>query len=588
MSKRAKISVVGAGLSGLMTSLCLLEKGFDINLISSREPLRSDSQVLRSGFSFVSPESHRPDSIEKHFQETILHGESLADQELCRQMAYQAHQIFYALQALGLHFKQSEEGRPQAFLMDGSFYHRTYFSGPRTASRILQVLYDQILKYESEGRVNFYFLWEMMSIAQNSRGQFCGLLIQSKKNLDIQTLSSDAMVNCSGGFASLYGFSSQSYQANGSSISMLYKKGACLSNLEFINMNPACYQSCDKAISFSSLLKSMQARYWVPKDNKPWYFLEEYYPSLKNQVPTLVTARAIHKITHEKALGIDGSMKVYLDLTQHSEDYFKKNWGSFYQSFKKLSGLDPAVDSIPVSPSFTYTNGGLLCDDDHMTSLPGVFAAGESQSHYHGAQAMEDNIILSSLFGGMRAADGLENYLEGLEESPSVNNESLINDEALREHQKTREFLDKKGSVSLYESMRSLSQVMTKSFGLKRKNENLIEAIDQIREMKELDISLPDLSRNFNQSFFDARHFYDCLDLAEASLFAALYRNESRAFHYKVDHPDIDNENFSSVSRLSYNKKGPLVEKQEPSRRYLKLNLENISSIVKHQEKAVG
>ena len=167
-------------------------------------------------------------------------------------------------------------------------------------------------------------------------------------------------------------------------------------------------------------------RVWVPRnagDKRPikqipeaerFYFLEEWYPKYGNLVPRDVATRAIHKVVYEHGLGIDGQPMVYLDLTHIDRATLNRKLEGILEIYEKFVGDDPRDVPMKIFPGMHYTMGGLWVDFNQMTNIPGIFAAGECEYQYHGANRLGANSLVSCIFGGFSAGPNALNYAKNL------------------------------------------------------------------------------------------------------------------------------------------------------------------------------
>ena len=180
-------------------------------------------------------------------------------------------------------------------------------------------------------------------------------------------------------------------------------------------MHPTSIPGEDKLRLMSESARGEGGRVWVPKklnDPRPansipaadrWYFLEEWYPKYGNLVPRDVATRAIHKVVYEHGLGIDGQPMVYLDLTHIDKETLNRKLEGILEIYEKFVGDDPREVPMKIFPGMHYTMGGLWVDFQQMTNIPGIFAAGEAEYNYHGANRLGANSLLSCIYGGFQA-----------------------------------------------------------------------------------------------------------------------------------------------------------------------------------------
>jgi succinate dehydrogenase / fumarate reductase flavoprotein subunit len=182
----------------------------------------------------------------------------------------------------------------------------------------------------------------------------------------------------------------------GSAQSALYQQGCYYANGEFIQVHPTCIPGEDKLRLMSESARGEGGRVWVPRtgdkrdpksipEKERWYFLEEWYPKYGNLVPRDVATRAIFKVVYENNLGIDGKPMVYLDLTHIDAKTLDRKLEGILEIYEKFVGDDPRDVPMKIFPGMHYTMGGLWVDYKQATNIPGIYAAGEAEYQYHGA-----------------------------------------------------------------------------------------------------------------------------------------------------------------------------------------------------------
>src|SRR5262249_32890419 len=188
-------------------------------------------------------------------------------------------------------------------------------------------------------------------------------------------------------------------------------------NGEFIQVHPTSIPGADKLRLMSESLRGEGGRVWVPSDGgyddkakkqrppkgQPWYFLEERYPASGNLVPRGIATREIFTLCRELKLGVDGGDQVYLDLTHLGRAKLMEKLAGVVEIYEKFVGDDPAKVPMKVFPGMHYSMGGLWVDYDDMTSIPGLFAGGECNYQYHGANRLGANSLVSCIFDGFVA-----------------------------------------------------------------------------------------------------------------------------------------------------------------------------------------
>src|SRR5258708_3768770 len=227
-------------------------------------------------------------------------------------------------------------------------------------------------------------------------------------------------------------------------------------------------------------------RVWVPKtpgdkrdpksipQSERWYFLEEWYPKYGNLVPRDVATRAIFKVVYEHNLGIDGQPMVYLDLTHIDRETLDRKLEGILEIYEKFVGDDPRETPMKIFPGMHYTMGGLWIDFNQMTNIPGIFAAGECEYQYHGANRLGANSLVSCIFGGFRAGPNAVAYAKGLQ--PTADGQKYYADEKKTQDEKNRLLIENQGTENPFRLWRELGELMTENVTVIRYNDKLKKA----------------------------------------------------------------------------------------------------------------
>ena len=306
-------------------------------------------------------------------------------------------------------------------------------------------------------------------------------------------------------------------------------------------------------------------RVWVPRklgdprepksipESDRWYFLEEWYPKYGNLVPRDVATRAIHKVVYEHELGIDGQPMVYLDLTHIDRATLDRKLEGILEIYEKFVGDDPREVPMKIFPGMHYTMGGLWVDFNQMTNIPGVFAAGESEYNYHGANRLGANSLLSCIYGGFQAGPNALKYAKGLAGAGTPAN-GYGEAECKRQEEINGRLLSSSGKENPFRLWRELGETMTKNVTVIRYNKALAETDEKIVELLERfrNVNLSDKSQWANTSFAFTRQLYNMLQLGRVVAQGAALRDESRGAHYKPDFPDRDDEKFLKTTKASF------------------------------------
>jgi succinate dehydrogenase / fumarate reductase, flavoprotein subunit len=563
MSQR--IIVVGGGLAGLMTTIKIAEAGIPVDLFSLVPVKRSHSVCAQGGINGAVNTKGEGDSPWEHFDDTIYGGDFLANQKQVLGMCEAAPGIIHLLDRMGVMFNRTPEGLLDFRRFGGTKHHRTAFAGASTGQQLLYALDEQVRRHEVSGLVQKYEGWDFLGAILDEEGASRGIVAQDLRSMEIKSFRADAVVMCTGGIGMIFGKSTNSMINTGSAASILYQQGVFYGNPEMIQVHPTAIPGDDKLRLMSESARGEGGRVWTYKDGKPWYFLEEMYPEYGNLVPRDVATRAIFKVCVEMGLGVDGQNQVYLDLSHMPADVLNVKLGNILDIYEKFVGDDPRKVPMRIFPGMHYSMGGLWVDINQMTNIPGLFAAGEAEFQFHGANRLGANSLLSCIYGGMIAGPNAVNYIKGVKKSCDDLPAALYENRVKEEEEKFEAILRMEGNENPYQLHRELGKIMTDNVTVVRYNDRLKETQVKIRELMERykHIGMADKSRWENQMAQFTRHLWSMLQMAEAITVGALLRDESRGAHYKPDFPERDDERFLKSTIATWTPEGPKIDYEE-------------------------
>jgi succinate dehydrogenase / fumarate reductase flavoprotein subunit len=578
-----RIIVVGGGLAGLSAVIKIAEAGGKVDLFSIVPVKRSHSVCAQGGINAAKNLKGEGDTTWKHFDDTIYGGDFLANQTPVKAMCEAAPAIIDLLDRMGVTFNRTPEGLLDFRRFGGTLYNRTAFAGATTGQQLLYALDEQVRRHESEGKVKKYEGWEFLSAVLDSKGVARGITALDLRTMELRSFPADAIILATGGIGAIFGKSTNSVVCTGSAQSAVYQQGVTYANGECIQVHPTCIPGEDKLRLMSESARGEGGRVWVPRtagDKRPikqipeaerFYFLEEWYPKYGNLVPRDIATRAIHKVVYEEGLGIDGQPMVYLDLSHIDRATLDRKLGGILDIYEKFVGDDPHVVPMKIFPGMHYTMGGLWVDFNQMTNIPGIFAAGECEYQYHGANRLGANSLLSCIYGGFISGPNALSYAKSL---PAQEGDGGHAAELTRQAGINSSLLKNEGTENPFKLWRELGDVMTKhatviryNKGLQQADEKIVELLDRYRN-----VNLSDKSQWANTSFAFARQLKNMLELARVVAQGARLRDESRGAHYKPDFPERDDERFLKTTKASYTGDviGPRFEYEEVDTQYIK------------------
>lgn len=561
----ADIIIVGGGLAGLMATIKAAESGAHVHLFSLVPVKRSHSVCAQGGINGAVNTKGEGDSPWEHFDDTVYGGDFLANQPPVKAMCEAAPGIIHLMDRMGVMFNRTPEGLLDFRRFGGTKRHRTAFAGATTGQQLLYALDEQVRRWEAEGLVTKSENWEFLSVVLDDERVCRGISAQNLKTMEIQTFPADAVILASGGPGIIFGKTTNSVINTGTAASAVYQQGVHYANGEFIQIHPTAIPGDDKLRLMSESARGEGGRIWTYKDGKPWYFLEEKYPSYGNLVPRDIATREIFNVCVDQGLGINGENMVYLDLSHKDPKELDVKLGGIIEIYEKFMGDDPRKIPMKIFPAVHYSMGGMWVDYNQMTNIPGLFAAGECEYQYHGANRLGANSLVSAIYGGMVSGPKAVEYIKGLKKSVQDISSTVFDSFHKKQTGQYESLLAMSGTENAYVIHKELGEWMTANMTVVRDNVKLEATIGKIKELKERyrNINMSDTSRWNNQGVAFTRQLWNMLELSEAMTLGALLRNESRGAHYKPEFPTRNDEEFLKTTKATWSAEGPQISYEE-------------------------
>src|SRR6201987_4725228 len=567
MAATPRIIVVGGGLAGLAAVIKIAEAGGKVDLFSIVPVKRSHSVCAQGGINAAKNLKGEGDDVFKHFDDTIYGGDFLANQTPVKNMTAQGPAIIDLLDRMGVPFNRTPEGLLDFRRFGGTLYHRTAFAGATTGQQLLYALDEQVRRHEADGKVKKLEGYTFLSAVIDDAGICRGICAMDLRSMEVRTFAADAVIFCTGGIGAIFGRSTNSVVCTGSAQSALFQQGVDYANGEFIQVHPTAIPGEDKLRLMSESARGEGGRVWVPKNpvdtrpaksipqNERFYFLEEWYPKYGNLVPRDIAPRAIHRIVYQEKLGLTGQAAVYLDVTHIPRETLDRKLEGILEIYEKFLGVDPRKEPMKVFPAMHYTMGGLWVDNEHQaTNVPGIYAAGECEYQYPGANRLGANSLVSCIYGGLLAGPASVKYARNLEQGAESTPASVFERERVRQQDMNDALLNQhQGTENPIAIWREMGEVMTENVTVIRYNANLQKTLTKLDELGERfrKINLQDRTQWANQTLNFVRELGNMLVLAKVITLGALVRNETRGAHYKPEFPNRDDANWLKTTKAA-------------------------------------
>ncbi|MBA7511119.1 Fumarate reductase flavoprotein subunit [subsurface metagenome] len=580
--KKLDIIVVGTGLAGAGAASALGELGYNVkNFCFQDTPRRAHSVAAQGGINAAKNYKNDGDSIYRLFYDMIKGGDYRAREANVYRAAEVSNDVIDHFTALGVPFARDYGGNLDNRSFGGVQVSRTFYAKGQTGQQCLLGTYSSLNRQISKGMVKMFPRREMLELVIID-GKARGIITRNLITGKIERYSAHAVVLATGGYGTIYYLSTLSVNSNPSAAWKVYKKGAFFANPSFVQIHPTSIpQLNDYQAKLTLMSESLRndGRIWVPKkkgDKRPAneipeeerdYYLERRYPAFGNLVPRDVASRAA-KERCDAGYGVgDTGLAVNLDFKDAIKNQGKKaiedKYGNLFEMYETITGINPYEEPMRIYPAGHYTMGGLWVDYELMTTIPGLYAIGESNFSDHGANRLGASSLMQvSGDGYFILPYTIGDYLADEIRTPGISTDLKEFEEA---EKAVKERLEKliliNGKQTASSFHKRLGKIMWDYCGMTRNEEGLKKAAKKIKELKEefrSDLKIPGELYEVNQELEKAGRVADYFELANLMVIDALNRTESCGTHFREEsqtpegEAKRDDENFAYVAAWEY------------------------------------
>ena len=520
------ILIIGAGLAGMRAALSAKEQGADVAVVSKVHPVRSHSNAAQGGINAALTD--RGDDWRDHAYDTIKGSDFLGDQDAIALMCQEAGDEVIAMEHMGAIFNRDEEGRLGTRAFGGQREARTFFVADFTGQALLHVLYEQIVK----AGALVYEEWFVLSLIVRD-GKCGGAVMMDIRTGKIEVVRAKAVILAAGGLGRVFEPSTNALICTGDGMSLGYRAGASLMDMEMVQYHPTTLKGSGVLISEAA---RGEGAYLLNSENDR--FMLKYAPEFKELASRDVVSRCEQTEINE-GRGIDGC--VLLDLRHLGEKYISERLSQIRELAMDFANVDMVKEPVPIMPGMHYQMGGVKANVDGETGVPGLYAAGEVACvSVHGGNRLGANSLLDTLvFGrrsGVHAADMIKS-IQHLDVDDSAADDDRQNIQNLLSNDKNESF----GQIRL-----DMGTAMKEHFGVFRDENGMREGIEKIESVKERakSVYVADKTSTFNTNLLFTLELGFMLECAESIAVSAADRSESRGAHTRTDMPDRDDENW--------------------------------------------
>jgi succinate dehydrogenase / fumarate reductase flavoprotein subunit len=542
------VLVIGAGLAGQRAALAAAEHGASVGIISKVHPVRSHSNAAQGG---INAALQAEDSWESHAFDTIKGSDYLGDQDAIEIMCREAPGELLDLEHLGVTFHRNEEGRLGTRAFGGASAARTYYVADITGQAILHVLYEQLMKHDEVYR---YEEWFTTALVQDEDGRIAGAITRNIRDGAIELFSAKAVILATGGNGQLYDPTTNALICTGDGIAMAYRVGAPLMDMEMIQYHPTTLAGLGLLITEGA--RGEGAHLYNAQGER---FMEKYAPNKMELASRDVVSRAEQTEINEGRGFPDGT--VALDITVVPRKRIHEALREIVNVGRDFAGVDITREPIHIKPGNHYTMGGIRTDADGLTSIPGLYAAGECACvSVHGGNRLGANSLLDTLVFGRRSGKHAADAVHGLPlREPQL-------DQLRDEERRIDAIVNRDGNGRRVSEIKAeLGATMDKYVAVFRDEGGLRTALEAVRRLNDeaTDVGIDDKGSVFNQDVLGALELQFMLDNAEAIVLSAIERKESRGAQYRTDFPERNDDDWLKHINVSANGSDPEISYSE-------------------------
>jgi fumarate reductase flavoprotein subunit len=555
------VLLVGGGGAGLRAAIAVAEVNpqCDVAVISKVYPMRSHTVSAEGGAAAVIKPG---DSLDEHARDTISGGDWLCDQDAVEAFVREAPEEMLRLEHWGCPWSREPDGHIAVRPFGGMKQMRTWFAADKTGFHMLHTLFQTSLKYTTITRYDEFFVTKLLV----DDGRVQGVVAIELATGKIHAILAKAVILCTGGCGRVFPFTTNANIKTGDGMSLAYRAGAPLKDMEFVQYHPT-------GLPFTGILITEAARAeggWML--NKDGYrYLQDYNLGTPQPQPVLssmelgprdrLSQAFVKELEKGRTIDTPYGPVVHLDLRHLGEKVINTKLPFVRELCFKYQGLDPVKELIPVRPVVHYMMGGVHTDISGATPLQGLFAAGEVACvSINGANRLGSNSLTECLVFGARAGRAAAAYAAD-QGKPTGHILAQAMDEQRRLED---QFLRKTGGRERIAIIREeMQKTMEESAGIYRTGMALLAAAETLRKLQARfqNVALDDHSQTFNTELVAALELSCMLDVAETIVQSALHRTESRGAHQRTDFPKRDDEKFLAHSLVFQQEDGsPRIE----------------------------
>jgi succinate dehydrogenase / fumarate reductase flavoprotein subunit len=564
--RKFKVIVVGTGLAGASAAATLAELGYQVDAFTFHDsPRRAHSIAAQGGINAAKNYQGDGDSVHRLFHDTIKGGDFRSREANVHRLAEVSVNIIDQMVAQGVPFAREYGGLLDNRSFGGAQVSRTFYARGQTGQQLLLGAYQQLARQIGLGGVRLFNRTELVDVV-TVEGRAAGIVVRDLMTGEVTSHAAHAVVMATGGYGNAFFLSTNAMSCNVTAAWRAHRKGAYFANPCYTQIHPTCIPQSDEFQSKLTLMSESlrnDGRVWVPKspdesrrvadipEEDRDYYLERLYPSFGNLAPRDISSRAAKRLV-DKGQGV-GPLKngVYLDfadaIARLGIDVVKERYGNLFDMYERIAGENPYDIPMRIYPASHYTMGGLWVDYELMTSIPGLYAAGEANFSDHGANRLGASALMQGLSDGYFVLPyTIGNYLAPMlnKAIPSVDHPEFKAAE-LAARERFTGYLNIGGTRSPDWFHREVGKIIWDYCGMERTEQGLEKALSELPALYDefkKDLRVTGSGESLNQTLEKAGRVDDFFQLGMLMCRDALERQESCGGHFRSEYQTDEGE----------------------------------------------
>ncbi|WP_440991288.1 FAD-binding protein [Haloarchaeobius baliensis] len=587
------VIVVGGGGAGLRAAIAAQEEGADVAIVTKLHPVRSHTGAAEGGINAALRDG---DDWELHAYDTMKGSDYLGDAPAIETLAQDAPEEVFQIEHWGMPFSREEDGRVSQRPFGGLSFPRTTYAGAETGHHLLHTMYEQVVKRG----IQVYDEWYVMDLAvtdeETPEERSChGIVAYDVQSGEIAGFkANDGVILATGGPGQAFDHTTNAVACTGDGYAMAYRAGVPMEDMEFVQFHPTTLPSTGVLISEGV---RGEGGILYNADGERFMFEHGYANNDGELASRDVVSRAELTEVNE-GRGFEDEY-VMLDMRHLGEERIVDRLENILHLAEDFEGVDGLKEPMPVKPGQHYEMGGIETDENGLTCIDGLYAAGETACvSVHGANRLGGNALPELIVFGARAGThaaggdlgeaqietgergdieydetelpyqpgevGMDTGSSGVAAdggAVTADADAVVEREVEAQRERVSTLMEKDEGVQHSQIREDLQKTMTKNVNVFREEEGLKQALRDIREIREAyqDVYVDDPSRTFNTDLQMTIETRNLIDVAETITLGALVRTEFRGAHWRAEHQERKDDEWLKHTLVGWNDGDPTI-----------------------------